>query len=164
MVRVRALWCKARQSFDIDIYLYELLSPFSMRRGYFFVYEDRKNNHKRAMIMNFRNIKNAGKRMLGMDVELDHKTFIPDLMDRVHADKDGTLASRMYRQFTPASEVQFEKVPEKRPKSWAGDKIKKAIYQGRCAGTHVEGVIGGTFRLSAQERNIEKLGSDHVMY
>jgi hypothetical protein len=82
--------------------------------------------------------------------------FIPNLMKRVHKDKDGTLASRMVRQFIPLGDLQPPKV-KKKHKVWYGDKIYKRILKGQCASKRTEGVIGGAIRLMKQERMLNKL-------
>ena len=82
--------------------------------------------------------------------------FIPNMMKRVHKDKDGNLASRMVRQFTPLVNAQ-QPEPKKPLKVWYGDKVHKAIIKGRCAGVRTEGVAGGALRLMKQERMLDKL-------
>ena len=84
--------------------------------------------------------------------------FIPNIMKRVHADKDGNLASRMNRQFIPLADL-LPPEPKKVRKVWYGDKIKKASIKGRCAGFSVEGVAGGALRLMKQERMLDKLAA-----
>ncbi len=82
--------------------------------------------------------------------------FIPNIMKRVHKDKDGNLASRMNRQFIPLGDLQPP--PAKKPlKVWSGDKIKKRIIKGQCAGRRVEGVVAGALRLMKQERMLNKI-------
>ena len=82
--------------------------------------------------------------------------FIPNLMKRVHKDKDGNLASRMNNQFVPLADLQAPK-PKKFVRVWAGDKIHKSILRGTCAGKRVEGVAGGAIRLGKQARMLDKM-------
>jgi len=82
--------------------------------------------------------------------------FIPNMMKRVHKDSDGNLASRMNRQFIPLADM----LPPEKPKriyEWAGDKIKKSIIKGQCAGRRVECVVAGAIRLNKQERMLNKM-------
>lgn len=82
--------------------------------------------------------------------------YVPNLMKRVHKDKDGNLASRMNRQFIPLGDVQPPEVKKVR-KVWCGDKIHKRILKGQCAGLRTEGVVGGAIRLMKQERELDKM-------
>ena len=85
--------------------------------------------------------------------------FIPNLMKRVHKDTDGNLASRMNRQFIPLGDL-LPPTPKKPLKVWAGDKIKKRIIKGQCAGKRTEGVAGGAIRLGKQERMLDRCNLD----
>ena len=103
----------------------------------------------------FQQFKNKINNLLKGEKELAIN-FIPNMMKRVAKDKDGNLASRMNRQFIPLGDLQPPKV-KKVPKVWRGDKIKKAIIKGQCAGLRTEGVAGGAIRLMKQERMLDKL-------
>jgi len=105
-------------------------------------------------------IKNKLSEMLKGADEPD-VNFIPNMMKRVHKDKDGNLASRMNRQFIPLGDIMPPEV--KKPlKVWAGDKIKKRILKGQCAGRRTEGVAGGALRLMKQERMLDKIHGNVV--
>lgn len=84
------------------------------------------------------------------------KDVIKDIMAKVAKDTNGTLASRMMAAMVPFAPLR-EAPPKKKHQPWAGDKIKKALIQGRCAGTHVEGVIGGALREMVREKNLAKI-------
>lgn len=82
--------------------------------------------------------------------------FVPNIMKRVHQDKDGNLASRMNRQFIPLGDIQPPE-PKKPLKVWAGNKMHKRVIKGQCGGRRVEGVVAGALRLMKQERMLDKL-------
>ena len=86
--------------------------------------------------------------------------FIPNMMKRVNKDADGNLASRMNRQFIPLADL-VQPEPKKPLKVWYGDKIKKSIIKGQCAGRRVEGVVAGAIRLGKQERMLNEQPYDH---
>ena len=105
----------------------------------------------------FQQIKNKINNLLKGEKE-PAINFIPNMMKPVYKDKDGNLASRMNRQFIPLGDLQPPKI--KKPlKVWHGDKIKKSIIKGQCAGRRTEGVIAGALRLMKQERMLGKLHS-----
>jgi len=109
----------------------------------------------------FQNIKNQIVNMIkGQDEPAIN--FIPNLMKRVAKDADGNLASRMNRQFIPLGDLQRPE-PKKPLKAWAGDKIKKSIMKGNCAGNRTEGVAGGAIRLMKQERMLDKIHGNVVL-
>ncbi len=101
--------------------------------------------------------KNVINKVKGMFKEdTNHKTYAADLMVKVHKDKDGTLASRMVRQFIPIVELHKPELVKPR-KVWYGDKISKTLRKGTTAGKRVEGVVAGAIRLGKQERMLEEL-------
>jgi len=109
----------------------------------------------------FQNLKNTIINLLkGEDEPVVN--FIPNMMKRVHEDTDGNLATRMNRQFIPLGDLLPPK-PKQPLKVWAGDKIKKSIIKGQCAGKRTEGVAGGAIRLGKQERMLDKIHGNVVL-
>ena len=103
----------------------------------------------------FQQIKNSINKLIKGENE-PVVNYIPNLMKRVHKDKDGNLATRMNRQFIPLGDIQPSK-PKPIEKVWRGDGIHKRILRGTCAGKRVEGVAGGAIRLGKQERMLDKI-------